>query len=312
MRLLVIILLFASSVISIYGQDIELSTVEEETPGKINQFPVQINITPIQTTGNASIFDIQELTISDSIERLTDKEYVATFHTSDGPIEKTFTDTEDFLSLLPTLDNLDDFVINQDNTISVDISLRGILNDNEYTSNPVALKFDISPIIEKLEITEISSSAPNSYDAHFSIKYKGTSKLIVSLDEEYGGMMREWYFYDPYGVDDVVPNIMSHFSAWIDFYLSNKYVTIKKTVELGPYGSIIDISDSEVSIPGHTTGLDKNLSNEQEYCKVYDTVGRLVWSGENTKDFLSSGVKGSFIVVVFVNGKAIKTEKIIL
>lgn len=281
---------------------------------EVNRKPIKIAITPIQTTGNASIFDIQELTISDSIGRMTDKEYVAKFRTSDGPIEKIFTDTDDFLSLLPTLDNLDDFVINQDNTISVDISIRGILNGQEYTSNPIGLKFDICPIIENLEITEISSSAPNSYDAYFSIKYKGTSKLIVSLDEEYGGMMREWYFYDPYGVDDVVPNIMSHFSAWIDFYLLNKYVTIKKTVELGPYGSIIDIysSGSEVSIPSHTTGLDKNFSNEQEYCKVYDTMGRLVWSGENTKDFLSSGVKGSFIVVVFGNGKAIKTEKIIL
>lgn len=163
----------------------------------------------------------------------------------------------------------------------------------------------LKPIIESVRVDSIVDNNPlYSYNLHFTVQYKGADKIKVSLEEEYNTIVRTWYYYEPHLVSGVVERIISPYCAWIDFTAKNEYGKAVVTIELGPYGEIIDIKGDLAHVDMcETEPVADNI-------EVYDASGVIVCVVERMSDL--SSLSGFFILRLIKDGALLRTTKVML
>lgn len=141
----------------------------------------------------------------------------------------------------------------------------------------------------------MDNSPFDSYDAYYKVKYWGSDKIKVSVEEEYSSKIYVKYIYEPYEAYGVADHIINQFHAWIDFTVENKYGKALYTIELGPNGEVM--------------GIDNIEEDANEHFNVYDVKGNYIGSYADLEEISGLWVEGILVVRHFKSGKMVNTFK---
>lgn len=193
------------------------------------------------------------------------------------------------------IENEENYKINSDGDIKAQLKFRCTIDGTE-TSVSFKIYFELKPLIEYAVIDRIEDNAPlDSYNAYYSVKYRGTDKIKVSVEEEYASMVISTYIKEPFLANGVAEQITAPFYAWIDFVAENEYGKSVYTIELQPYGIVSDNSGLVEDLVTGLRSVKADGATDVLY-EVYDISG--VYIGQFTKlsDIKSIPQKGILIV----------------
>lgn len=162
------------------------------------------------------------------------------------------------------------------------------------------------PVITAINITNIvRHDEAYAIDVYYEVFYTGADKIIVSVEEEYGARIKEWVFYEPFGVSGVAPNISSLHGAWIDFTAENEYGKTVKTVEFAP-GGVLVLTDPIIS---GVHELPYSANTEVYRMEVYGIGGAFVATIRDSAQLFELPA-GVYIVKYYDSGnRCIKVSK---
>ena len=165
----------------------------------------------------------------------------------------------------------------------------------KYSAVPINISLELRPFIEYAVIDRIEDNAPlDSYNAYYTVKYLGTDRIKISVEEEYSSMVVSKYINEPFIASGVAEQITAPFYAWIDFTAENKYGKYVYTIELLPYGVVSDNSGPADDFAGvRSVGIDEPTDCRYE---VYDISGIYLGQFAELSDIRNIPAKGILIV----------------
>lgn len=267
-------------------------------------------------TGLVSAYESHNFTINNKDIPITSPKWILTIHESNGSIESIILNDNGLTCTTPPITNEKKYKINSDGDIEAQLFFSCISNGQMIETPPYNIHFELKPLIEYAEITDIHDNAPYaSYNASYIVKYRGADKIKVSVEEEYGSKIKSCYINEPYIAVGLADYITSPYYAWIDFVAENKYGKSTYTIELQPYGltSSPCVSDTNKKKHLEKTQSKNNicLNNNDEIIEVYNAFGIKIGSYKTMYDLNDLPFKGLLVVKRVSNNKVVETTKII-
>lgn len=196
----------------------------------------------------------------------------------------------------PILSALDNY-ISSDGVLSATLDMVYTESGNQYKAEPYYIDFELKPKIFYAVIDSVKSNAPyDSYNAFYTVNYRGADKITVSVEEEYNPKLKTKYIYEQGIVNDVAEYITSIVCAWIDFTAENEYGKTIYTIELLPNGIV--------------SGVENVTDNLDEYLEVYLQNGVKVGEFKSINDIKSAGITGIVIVRRIIGAKTAQVYKL--
>lgn len=204
--------------------------------------------------------------------------------------------------ILNPFDDPSAYDITEDGLLEATLNFSGILPDGSTLSCAYDITFDFKPFIEYAVIERIEDEAPSpSYNAYYKVKYYGADKIKVSVEEEFGSIVKVTYLYEPYIVYGCASHVKAPYKAWIDFVVENNYGKDTYTIELLPNG---EVANSVESIPD-----DFSATGSSHWpIDVYDTHGRKIAVINDISEAYGLPVKGLLILKTASGTKKIMTQ----
>lgn len=204
---------------------------------------------------------------------------------------------------VPSIENEDKYLINQDGDIEGTLKFSYTQNGSTYYADAYRIYFELQPYIGDVVIENIEDNAPlESYNVYFKAKYRGAPYLKVSVEEEWSSKLKTTYFYEPFICSGVAKYITAPYYAWLHFIAKNKYGESIHTVKFKPYG-VIDDGSVQTSIDT----ISASRANLYDCIMVYNI------NGTKVKDCLSmeelESLKGLYVIRCYSQGNLIKTIK---
>ena len=293
------------------------TSAAEKIDGETKPQPnIIITSDDVDGTGHASAYHSHSFKVECNGYTLSDPSWELILTLADGSPE-TITLTDDNLSCNTCpISNINRYEITSDGNIEGILKFTGYADGEKISSAPFSILFALRPVIDYATIERIEDNSPYaSYNAYYSVKYHGASKIKVSVEEEYGSKLKTQFIHEPYIAHGVAEYIAARYCAWIDFTASNDYGKTVYTIELGPYGELISsnpeggssgINDIEID------DADSNGSRIPERVQLIKLDGSLVYDGPST-DFTDGTIlPGIYIRKDIFSDGSMKTDKIIL
>lgn len=250
---------------------------------------------------------------------ITDPVWTLSMPMSDGSI-KTIALPDDINScVLPSIKDINSYQVNSYGNIKCTLLFSCRIRGAVVKSAPLELFVDLKPFIESATVEKIVNHAPKpSYDAYYVVKYSGADRIRVSVEEEYGSALHTNVINEPGIASGIAENITAPYYAWIDFVADNEYGRSVYTIELGPYGEVLNSgpsSDSGSSRPGNTAGLTEtykavkatysnnvvDFSEVVENVVVYNIQGTLVKEEKEVMSMDLNEINSGVYIVIFID-----------
>ena len=237
------------------------------------QKPASITIIgeDVPETGLASAYESHRFTISKKDISITNPQWTLNIPDSNGDLEIITLKDEGLSCTTPPITDENKYIINSDGEIEAQLFFTCVSNGQVIKTPPFKIYFELKPIIEYATILDIHDNAPYvSYDATYKVKYRGTDRIKVSVEEEYGSKVKSRYINEPYIAFGTADHITSPYYAWIDFIAENEYGKSIYTIELQPYGVT-----SNVSTIDNANRLEHSKLNQchNDVIEVYNMTG---------------------------------------
>lgn len=273
--------------------------------------PVKINIqsSDVPNTGLASAYTQHYFSIDKGNLNIANPVWTLSMQLSDGSTETTFlTDKNLTCTTLPIV-NENRYKIEQDGLIKASLNFSCTIDGKEEKAMPYSLYLELKPFIEYAKIEKIVDNYPyDSYDAHFSVKYRGAESITYFVEEEYSTVLIAKIINEPYLAYGVADHITSSDYAWIDFTAENSYGSATYTIELMPYGETLK--------DNHAQRLDSRkynncgLTYQDNNYDAYDIQGNFLGRYRSIDEIKASPLKGLLIFKVHNRDGLIRTFKI--
>lgn len=205
---------------------------------------------------------------------------------------------------VPAITDEDSYRISSDGDIYGKIYFTGMSG-----SDPISLEYNLSlelrPKIIGIEnYVKTLKFGGAFYDASFTVNYRGSDNVIITIEEEYGSQLITQSINEPYLAHVVCRNIVAPYASWIDVEVRNKYGTAKETLEEGTdsYTRTVSKINDEILRYGSYTRID-----------VYDECGRLLSQEKSLKDWNKKNrKKGIYIFKFYSAGELCGIRKYIV
>ena len=192
--------------------------------------------------------------------------------------------------IIGPFDDPSEYDITEDGLLEATLNFSGILTDGSTVSTTYDITLDFKPFIEYAVIERIEDEAPfPSYNAYYKIKYYGTDKIMVAVEEEYGSDIRVTYIYEPCIAYGCATHIKAPYKAWIDFVAENDYGKDTYTIELLPHGEVVNKVEDIINELSAVKPADGNM-------EVYDIHGRKVADINDISEAHLLPVKGLVLI----------------
>lgn len=210
---------------------------------------------------------------------------------------------EELSCTTPSITNFEKYKINKDGNIEGILNFSGVSDNNEINAVPLKVYFELKPFIEYAKIEKVENNTYNeSYDAYYEVKYWGTDKIQVSVEEEFSSKLRSWYITDQPIANGIVDNITAPYYAWIDFTAENQYGKSVYTIELQPYGIVTDPGESSIK------SYDKIKNGTFD---IYSVDGIKTATIKDLSEVNKLSHKGIIFIKQIRNGKVVRSFKLI-
>lgn len=168
---------------------------------------------------------------------------------------------------------------------------------SENVSDSYQIELDMKPRINEVTIDRKESNAPyDNYNLYYTVDYVGASKLLIYLQEQYGGTLVSQTVNEASPAHVVTKNINSPFSAKIHINVENNYGSDMMTLRLPPYTGDDVTAVEDVMTTGYTDIV------------VYDLSGTVVANVTDT-DGLQRLYRGVYILAYYDNGRFVSISK---
>lgn len=168
---------------------------------------------------------------------------------------------------------------------------------------------ELKPRIEYVNIIQtIQYPERQTYDIQFEIKYYGSDRINIAVEEEYGSWLKNQHIREPFWTKCKCEQISAPFRAWTDFSVRNDYGSDTYTVELGPYGELVDayrLYDGYTSLKN----VRPAIGYELDYIEIYSGQGLYLGKYNCIEDARSYLKKGFYVIKEFYSDGTIKNIK---
>lgn len=168
---------------------------------------------------------------------------------------------------------------------------------------------ELKPRIEYVNIIQtIQYPERQTYDIQFEIKYYGSDRINIAVEEEYGSWLKNQHIREPFWTKCKCEQISAPFRAWTDFSVRNDYGSDTYTVELGPYGELVDayrLYDGYTSLKN----VRPAISNEPDYIEIYGVQGLYLGKYNCIEDARNYLKTGFYVIKEFYSNGTIKNIK---
>lgn len=232
----------------------------------------------------------------------------------DGTMKQIILSENSLECTIPAIDNENLYRININGDIDCKLQFECDWDNQHIEAAPFSLHLELRPYIETACISKIEPrNGKPAYDAYYTVQYRGSEKIRVSVEEEYGSSINTQIINEPYIVNGVVENITSPYYAWIDFLVENEYGSSLYTIELGPYGEVLN-SGNSIGREDRQNGTSLvNSLNIREYeYRVFNILGNNVGIFHDIDEFYKNANGGMYIIKQFIGNKCVNTKKVIV
>ena len=265
---------------------------------------IGISAKNMSESGILSAYIQHEFTLDKGSLAITDPQWTLTLPLNNGDFEYLSLNDDAFSCITKELDFASSYKTDADGIMEARLQFTGILNGIEITTEPFNFYFDLKPVIEYAVIEKIEDESPYpSYNAYYKVKYLGAEKIRIAVEEEFGGMIKSTYLYEPYIAYGCAEHIKAPYMAWIDFEAKNNYGKATYTIELLPYGEVTNSVDN----------IFEDISGspfEYRAIEVYDTHGKKIADVDDISLVSQLSIKGILIIKATTVSGEIKTLKI--
>lgn len=268
----------------------------------------------VPETGLASAYDSHGFTIEGNDGALTNPQWNLMIPKLNGEMEFISLKDENFSCVTPPILDVDTYKINSDGDIEAQLFFSCQKGAQEINAAPFNIFFELKPMIEYAEITEIHDNAPyKSYDAYYRVKYRGADHIMVSVEEENSPKLKSWFICEPYIVTGIADHITSPYYAWMDFIVENKYGKAVHTIEMQPYGIITAQRNKKHAIRQSNIQNKRNLDVGigEGRIEVYDAAGIRVATLDNISEIDKIPNKGLLLIKRFADRENLETIKML-
>lgn len=245
--------------------------------------------------------------ISTMLSSITSPQWKLTLPLSDGNDEEIFLNDGGLSCTVPTIKDENKYNVNINGDIYGILDFSCTLNGCEIHAASYRLSLELKPRIEYVKIYKIVQHPElQTYDVFFEAKYMGADYITIDIEEEYGSWLRTKTIYEPYLTNGICEQITAPYQAWISFSVRNNYGVDTYTVELGPYGEVIN---TDIFNPGNSQIADIRDQKQVKYIEVYDINGAFIDTFNSISDLNANLRKGVYILKEVYSSGIITTKK---
>lgn len=196
----------------------------------------------------------------------------------------------------------DDFLVNDEGNLEGKIECDYTLNGERRGAVPFQISLDLKPSI--LSIDDLTKVADGDYGFYltFTVRYVGAKSITVELEEEYSTSLRNYRFDEPDIAHVKTGSMSSLYYSWVYIIASNKYGSIRKTLEFAP--------EEDASVPT----ISDDSSNQGNVSKIvmFSLEGRLIFTGSPSEFKNRDFNQGIYLKEeIFENGLSQKSKVLI-
>lgn len=260
--------------------------------GLFSEDDVWISSTDVPSTGIASAYSNHHFTVNSNVTDFTNPRWELSAEMSDGSVSTIELPDEGMACTVNAIDNESAYKIRLDGDIRMSLTFKYDLNGIAMRTRPFNLYLELKPIIESAELISIvPNNLPESYNAHFKVKYRGADRVTVEVEQEYSSNVSRTYLKEPYIAYGIADYIYAYGYAWIDLTVKNEYGKDSYTITLAP----LEEMPSGIDV----TGIIRDKNNHFE---VFDLTGSHIGSFRNLDTLKARLTNGIYIVNEFSNG----------
>lgn len=193
--------------------------------------------------GCVSAYVSHRFYIDNKTSDMLNRKWIFTAKQKNGEYRKMELSDNDFSCIIPTIDSEEYYQIDSNGNIECSLVFSYTYKGEELQSAPLSIVWNLKPFIEEVKLLSRTDNYPYStYDANLQVKYLGSDKINVFVDEEYNPIIQEYELDEPYIATVTVRDIKRNYFAWVDFTAKNQYGSTTYTYELEPYNKQSKIS----------------------------------------------------------------------
>jgi len=271
--------------------------------------PAKINITSedVPDSGLTSAYKSHKFSIEKGSYTISNPMWILSMPLSDGTTEYLQLSDNSLSCTITPISDESRYKINQDGYIKATLDFSCTINGKEEKALPFKIYFELKPYVEYATIDKIVENTPfDSYDAYYKVKYRGTDKIKITVEEEFSPEIRVTDISEPYIAQGVADHISDSFHAWIDFTAENEYGKSIYTIELQP-GGVIDQQKHTPII--QNSGINK-ISDTSESYELYDLHGYHIGTVASRNEIEEFPYNGIIVVRHFINKNIVGTSKV--
>ena len=245
---------------------------------------------------------------SDNPASITNPQWSLSLPLADGGVEKLTLNDNGLSCTVPAIENEERYKINVNGDIYASLDFSCQSNGTMIQAEPYRISLELKPRIEYVNIIQtIQYPERQTYDIQFEIKYYGSDRINIAV-EEYGSWLKNQHIREPFWTKCICKDITGPYSTWIDFFIRNDYGSDTYTVELGPYGELVDayrLYDGYTSLKN----VRPAISNEPDYIEIYGVQGLYLGKYNCIEDARNYLKTGFYVIKEFYSDGTIKNIK---
>ncbi len=246
---------------------------------------------------------------SDNPASITNPQWSLSLPLADGGVEKLTLNDNGLSCTVPAIENEERYKINVNGDIYASLDFSCQSNGTMIQAEPYRISLELKPRIEYVNIIQtIQYPERQTYDIQFEIKYYGSDRINIAVEEEYGSWLKNQHIREPFWTKCKCEQISAPFRAWADFSVRNDYGSDTYTVELGPYGELVD---AYRLYDGYTflKNVRPAISNEPDYIEIYGVQGLYLGKYNCIEDARNYLKTGFYVIKEFYSNGTIKNIK---
>ena len=221
---------------------------------------------------------------------ISDPEWTLILPLDNGGFENISLPDEGFSCTTVSFDSASGYEVSKGGIMKAQLQFTCMFDGETVSARPYEVLLDFKPYIEYAVIEKIEDEAPSpSYNAYYKVSYLGADNIRVYVEEENRSEVKVTYIYEPYVAYGCATHILALYKAWIDFVAENDYGKDIYTIELLPYGEVVNNVEDIIDDFSATDSADGNI-------EVYDIHGMKIADIKDISEAYNLPVKGLVLI----------------
>ncbi|MBD5287017.1 MAG: hypothetical protein HDS27_05760 [Bacteroides sp.] len=230
-----------------------------------------IKCTDLDVSGLGSCYNSHHFTLAENDLHITRYQWSFSLKNKEGKYEHiSHAATKDFT--INRIAEPDKFYTNTNGDLEGKIECNYYVDGIEYSAEPYRISLEQKPIIISVS-TPVQTWNNYNFSLDFNVNYTGADKIDIRIEEEYDYNMLVLTIEEPIIAHVTTGLISGLYYSWVTISASNRYGTIRKTLEFPPLFDTVNNNHSSTSID------EISYVDADPLIQVFNLQGHLMYEG---------------------------------